>query len=375
MSIVICVSIIAVVLTYFSSYSEYKKLNLFQFAFIIVTVLQAIAYDYGSDYKNYVEYHTLIGQCEIYELLYFHDIKSGAFKDFGWVVLNYIMPGECGFYLLVAVISLLRNAIYYVFIKKYVEIKHRWKAMAIYLFTPTLYLISFSAMRQSLAVSLCVLSFMFACKNRMIVSSIICICAGTVHSSAFMMFVLLLLVKLKMENGKFYAIFIGTITSILFFVTSLVKGIFSDYIIAYTVVAEKYGNYIVSMNDTIESLGVGYLLDSIMYIVILYFMYYRFGKLNHELKVFMILTTITLLVLPFQMNITGIISRITYYFIAFQIVVVPILYSKINSTVFRRSVEFIYIFMMFYHYYQFLFTTSWSADSYRDFNTIFSQIF
>lgn len=68
-------------------------------------------------------------------------------------------------------------------------------------------------------------------------------------------------------------------------------------------------------------------------------------------------------------------SRMEYYFLAFQVVTVPIVYGKIRDKTIRLGVSAIYIFLLFIGYYRFFFVTEWSSTTFKYFHTIFDVLF
>lgn len=101
----ISISVIAVILAYISSKPRYRLPGLFKFAFAIVTLLQMIHYDYGSDYMQYYNQHSLYTGT-IQDFIHLSEMGYGAYRSIGWAVLNRIFPGEIGFFIIVAIISI-----------------------------------------------------------------------------------------------------------------------------------------------------------------------------------------------------------------------------------------------------------------------------
>ena len=371
MVIVFIVSIISVLFAYLSGRDNYYSKTKLQLSFWGITLLQMIHYDYGHDYMGYYEDH-LIYSAEWDELLYLRGIKHGAFKDMGWVIINKLLPGEIGFYILVAIISVVQSYIIYVFIRDFVEKRQRWKALAIYLFTTSLYVMSFSAMRQALAVSLCVLSFMYATKEKYIQSVIVVLFAFSIHSSAIVMIPFLLLPRLKMRQGKLYALIIIVGAFVLYIGTPLVLHIYARFMNVFPILSRNYAGYIDSMGAVDGRVGLGWLLNSIVYFVIIWFIYHRFGEFTKGQQTMLLLVCVSFCLVPFSLYVSGIISRLETYFSIFEVAVIPLVYPKIRDKLVRSGVSIIYIFMMLYSYYNFFFVTKWSAESYSTFKTVFS---
>lgn len=373
MVVVISFSILAVILTYLSSHSKYSQRSLFILAFILVTILQVIHYDYGIDYMGYFDEHMLYNK-SWKDLLYLRQIGHGAFKDMGWVLIGRLFPGKYGFFLLVGIISIIQNYIYYVLIRDYATLRDRWKAMALYLFITSYYIQNFSAIRQGFAVALCIGAMLLALKNKLWLAIVITLLAVSIHVSALVFLPVLFLSKLKLNHGRLYAIILSVMAAVLYLGTALIGDIYARIIGFFPLLNRNYGHYITKISAAGNSLGFGFLLNSIMYIIMIYFIYKRFEEFTKEQKIFILLTFIPFLLIPFSIHITGIIGRIGMYFTAFEFVAVPLVYSKIRNNVVRTGAGFIFVFMLLVNYYKFFFITEWSSESYATFKTIFSVI-
>lgn len=374
MLIVISISVLAVVLSYLSYYRGIDRKSLFKLSFFLITFLQIIYFNYGNDYMGYYEAHSLY-QIGIKEMLHLKSIGHGAFKDMGWAVISSCFPGNIGFFVMVGTISIIRNYIFYKFIIEYTEKKNRWKALTIYLFTSSFYLMNFSGIRQGLTVSICVLSVMLAVKRRCLILPImLVIVSSTIHGSALVMLPFLFLTKLQFRNGKIYALLIGVTTIVLFSRISILNFLLHTAFNFVPSLESKYGHYLNDMASTKSSVGIGFLLNLVMYLIMLYNMIKKFDSFQKEYRIFIVLTSLGLMIIPFQLHLSGLIGRVGTYFIVFQIVTVPMVYSKIRDKLLRFCISFIYFFMMFYGYYEFLFVNKWSAVSYRYFDTIFGVL-
>ncbi len=373
MVVVISVSILAVVLTYLSSRSKRNQRSLFVLAFFLVTILQVIHYDYGTDYMGYLGDHMLYNKSWD-ELLYLRRIRHGAFKDMGWVLIQMLFPGKYGFFLFVGIISIIQNYIYYVLIRDYVVLSDRWKAMTIYLFMTNYYILNFSGIRQGFAVALCIGAILLALKGKLWVAIAIALLAASIHISSIVFLPFLFLSKLKLRRGRLFAVFFTAVAAALYLSTTLLGDIYTKIIGLFPLLSRNYGHYIKMMSAAGGSLGFGFLMNSIMYIIIIYFIYKRFEEFTQEQKIFMMLICVSFLLIPFSTHLSGIISRLGTYFTVFEIVAVPLVYSKIRNKIARTGAGAVYVFMMMYSYYEFFFVSEWSSESYATFKTIFSAI-
>ena len=373
MIITISVTIIAVLFAYISSKPKYGLSMLFKTAFVLVTFLQVIHYDYGSDYMQYYNQHFLYTGT-LQDFIHLSQMGYGAYRSIAWAVLNRLFPGELGFFFIVALISVIENVIFYKFITQNIERRNQWKSFAIYLFMTNLYLINFSALRQGFSVALAVLAMMMVSKKKPIPAIVILIIAALFHSSAIVMIPFVLLSLIPLKNGKGYGIIISVTSLLLFVSNTLVGNIFSRIVQAIPYIGSQYGLYYEDV-QTAGSLGFGFFLRLVMFIVLIYFIIVRYKELSFEHKLFVLLSCVDLCIVPFQVNLSGMISRIEYYFLAFQVIAVPTVYTRIKDKSIRLCISAIYVFYLLFGYYNFFFVTEWSATSYEHFHTIFDVIF
>lgn len=368
----ISVSIIAVIFAYISSKRKYRLAMFFKLAFIMVTLLQVIHYDFGSDYMQYYNQHFLYtGTIE--DFIRLSKMGYGAYRSIGWAVLNRLFPGEIGFFIIVALISIIENYVFYIFIYKYTERKDWWKAFAIYIFMTNLYVINFSALRQGLAVALAVLAMMMVSKKKLLPALTIVIIAALFHSSAIVMLPFILLIFVPLGNGKKYAVIISVTSLLLFISNTLIGDIFTRLVQSIPYIESQYGVYYIDVQSS-GTLGFGFVLRLVMFIILIYFLFFRFDELSYEHKLFLLLCCVDLCIIPFQIKLSGFISRIEYYFLAFQVVIVPVVYAKIKDQTIRIGASAIYIFLLLIGYYRFFFVTEWSSTSFKYFHTIFDVL-
>lgn len=76
---------------------------------------------------------------------------------------------------------------------------------------------------------------------------------------------------------------------------------------------------------------------------------------------------------PFS-SVIPLISRVSYYFIAYQILAFPVIYKYVNHYLLRYIFLFIYVLLILYTYLSFFSSPVW-IGRYTVFKTIFSQIF
>lgn len=368
MIVVVTTTLIAILLAYLSAIPRFRKLKLFEISFFLLTFIGCIHYNYGTDYSAY--YYSFLEMSKndkVFEL-----VKNGYYKEPGWALLNYIFSKPYGFFWIVAILNIIQNYIYYRFIHDNVNPTRRWKSLSLYLFLTNFYVLNFSMKRQGFAIALCLAAGMYAVKKRWMPAVIIVMIASTFHLSALIFLPFIFFWLLPFKKGSIYAITFFVISVILFLVKDSTTKIFMLLInnVSSITVYLDYTNTIEGWGNT---LGVGFLLNSVLYLVFFLFIINRFDEFTLNQKLFLLYSCIAFLIIPFQIIVTSIVGRIGTYFSVYQIVMVPIIYSKIKNKLVKYTVAIIYIFMMFIGYYRFFFN-SWSAEAYSKFHTIFEVL-
>lgn len=363
MYLVTFTSLVAVLLTYFSQYHIYK--NFYRIAFFIITFIACIHYNFGTDYESYYDMYVTLSHNFSIENIFTSD---NLFVEPGWAFLNLIFSGfgdPLGFILLVAFLNIIQNYIFYVLIKRYVNPKHRWLALIIYLFSSTFYILNFSMMRQGFAVSLIVLAVIFLVENKCIKGFIVVLLASLVHTSALIFIPVLLLKYFKLYNRKLLCILLWISVICMFFFNSLTSSLFN-----YLVVMEAFEDYQGYADFGSTSIGIGFFLNSIPYVIISYMLLNRKLNLSRPIIVMSVIMFITLILVPFTLNIT-LIGRLLYYFSVFAIVIIPNLYMRIKKPLIKYGITFIYLFMLLWGYSDFFKPSNWAYLGYKTFHTIF----
>ena len=368
MIVVFSTSVIAIILAYLSGTAKFSKLKLFELAFALITFIACIHYNYGTDYAKYYYMFTTMSQNPHTIDL----IKSGYYKEPIWAYLNYLLPRPYGFLWIVAAFNLIQNYIYYRFISENMEERKRWISLALYLFLTNFYVLNFSMIRQGFTVALCLAAGMYATKKKWIPAVAIVLLASMVHLSALVFLPFIFMCFLPIKKGHIYSIVFLGASVVLFLFQDIVNKIFSLFSDNFSSIS-SYLVYTETMTGWGNTLGFGFLLSAITYVVFFYFMSKRFEEFEYKQKLFIVFSCVAFCVIPFQMNVTSIFGRIGTYFSVYQICTVPLVYSKIKEPVIRYTISFIFVFMMIVGYYRFFFT-SWSATGYETYHSIFDLL-
>ena len=360
MIVVAFCSLMALLLTYLESRNRLK--NGMKLGFALVTLLGVIHYNYGNDYMAYYDIYKSIVNVPFN----FSNVIGGyVYKEPGWALINYAFKPIGGFFMMVAVLNIIQNVIYYRFIKNNVARSWWPVAIFIYLFSSNFYLLNFSMMRQGLVIAVFLAMWKYIKAKKWHIALVGLILAASVHSSALILLPFSFWGFLKMKNGKVWAIIYLVLFFFLWSADDFLNGVFEALIIF-----EEFQEYSYYLNDA-ESVefGVGFLINMLPFVVSIYYLMIdkEQTEQNHQLVA---LATIGFMILPFG-QIIPLISRVGMYFGAFSICAFTDSYSIIRNRYMRWIMIGIYVAITLYDYWNF-FNNSVYADSYYHFKTIFT---
>lgn len=359
---VIITSLFAVLLTYLSKFRGKEKL--FHIAFVMMTCIAAIHYDYGTDYMTYYD---LWYKYSGWDLKFFLDefFTQTSYMESGWILLNIIFGFKNGFFLLVALLNIIQNYVYFRLIRDYVSRENRWLAMFLYLFMDCLYLVNFSMMRQGFAAAMFVAAIMLMNKRRYVLAISILLFTTTVHVTAFVCIPFLLLYLIPQDKIKVLVQAMLGFLVVMFLFANMAKDLLTAVL-----TIEQFGKY--EAGDTISGVGLGYVLNHIPNVVLMAAIIRKGMLKTKEERIMSIITVSDMLLTPLQMSGAAMIGRLGVYFMAFRIAMIPTVYARIPVASYQKAVYFILIAMTLMDYY--IFFNSWFyAESFGgEFKTIFS---
>lgn len=357
MLVVILTSIIAFVFSFLDS-KEKMKYGL-EAAFILLTFIGAIHYEYGNDYPSYVAMFEMYSPDSL-----FAPISRETFRDPGWALLCRLCK-SIGFFGMVIVLNVIQNAIYYWIIKKNVPQKWYWLSVFIYVFSTNLYLINFSMMRQGFVISIFALLVPFILKKKTLIPFSVLVGLSFVHSSALLLMPFAFWGYLPIENGKRIA-FVYSVLFLLFlaggsFVNSLVSSVLSIQEIS------EYTQYNSGSNGL--DFGIGFLGDLIPFILSL--IYLVNGKGNIIQKRYVALSSIGSILIPFQ-QVFMMAGRIGWYFSPFKLVIYYLIYLNVKNKTIRTVLIVALLLLTLYRYFLFFNKGAFLESYSSEFQTIFS---
>ena len=334
--------------------------------FFIVTVVAAVRYQYGNDYKTY---ETLFNSITANDFDLIRVLGKEIFKESGWVIINYIFK-PFGFFSLVIALSVFQNCIVYNFLKTNLP-KELWVfGVFIYLFNCNLFLLNLSMMRQALAETLVLLAWPFIQskqKYKIALACAIIYIASTIHTSAILIFPCVLLFLVNKDNVKKFALVFLSLLVIFTIKPNLVNAVLQSFssIENVDLAIRLYGK-----SSAVVSYGFGFLLLYMPFFISIYFAFFDDSIKENDLRI-ILMSLICLLVAPF-IQIMPMIGRLTYYFLQFSIVSIPIVYKRIKAP-FGWYFGMYYVFIMYYTYMSFFTDPVW-VECFYNYRTIFELI-
>lgn len=337
--------------------------------FFITTTLLAIHYDFGSDYWAYYDwYHESTSMPIPNSISEFVEMS----RDPGWDILNILFGrlfGAYGFFIMVAILSVIEGFCYYTFIKKHVPSKWYWLGMALYVLNNHFFILTFSMMRQSLVMALLLPCFTLIQQKKIITPLIIVLILSTIHNSVLLCIPLLAIPLLPVNNQKL----IGITLVILWLFFLLASQYLEPILKQVASITSAFDRYVyVYTKESNMTFGLGYILR------ILPFGYMIFGLLSSRFDdtyiPFMLIWSLAIILIPFG-TIVPLFARLLFYFELAELAIIPILYSNIQyKTVKYVMVHASIAYSAYSLYTSFYLSTSVYYESFLIFRTIFEVI-
>lgn len=361
MIIVISICVIAV---FFVQLEAKQKISFgYGLAFLLVTFLQAVHYDYGNDYMVYMsEFNFFTYKPFSYTYL----IECIRYRDPLWPIVCYMFK-PFGFFALVAFFAIIQNVIYFYFIKQFVP--EKWLALGvfIYLFTPQLYLLNMSMLRQGFVEAIFILSFMIVQKKelyRYVIAICLMLIAGQIHSSANLFILFLFWPLIPIKKGEWLAIFL-----LILFVVSRLSSSFIENVIYFFLKMQVFERFEQYSDTQGGKIGLGYLIMSIPAIMILLFLKESQSEKEKQLVSMAVFERI----MGAFSAVIMLAGRLSIFFSLFYMVAVPIVYSKIKDYSLKLGLSMIFIAITIYNYLSF-FNDPTYFTYYEQFHTIFEVV-
>lgn len=349
---------LTIVLFAFISRYKYLRYSL-KISFTILLVFLAIRHNFGNDYKAYFESFNYINSFKTIDIF----DKSLHYEP-GWILL-YRFFKPIGFYSLVAILSLLYCITFYYLIQNYSYRKWYWLSVFILIFSPNLLLIPASAMRQSLACTIFVMSLKFVFNKNLVIYLLLILLASTFHSSVLVLIPIYFIYNFTYNSKTLNCLLVSlyiliTITGNILFphINIFVETVFKTYSEQYQVEVNNEGlNILSSFIRLIPFTASVIIRDRCHNRYNLFFInLFIISQLTIQLSFFM-----------------PIINRFEIYLGISTIIVIPIICNFFWRNFFGRLFVILYLIYMFRGFVNFFSQEVWEK-AYGTYHTIFEVL-
>lgn len=337
-------------------YDEFKKDIKYSLLITmgILFLFLAFRYNYGNDYVSY--YHMFV------------DIKlnpDSIFNNTGEIVFKFLMYIVPNFALFVALTSLFYIIVIYHLIKNNVFPKVYVIAISVLLLNPYLFLVQLSAIRQTVAICIFILSIPLIRKGKFISYIFTILFASHFHISALVLlpvYLIRYIKKIDIFKNKLTLKIVIVLVALIFTLSPLVNLIM-DIIIQFF---PKYGYYL--LTNTENSLR-STILNFVLFLMILF----GIDVLDEKHKIFGHLSLIAMFLYLLSYKIS-MMTRIAMYFEIFHIIALPMIAYKMKN----RDMKIIFVCYVILLYvlrlYSFYTNPIWH-ESYKTYQMIFENMF
>ncbi|EHP49420.1 hypothetical protein HMPREF9449_00938 [Odoribacter laneus YIT 12061] len=346
-------SCIAILLTYLESIGKFKKGMLW--GFVIMTIVAALRYDYGTDYMAYLSQFNSIADSS-FTLSYYVDFSDGLHEQ-GWKILMYLFK-PLGFYVFAAILAIFNSVVYYRLIDKFVP-KGWWAfAVFIYLFTYSFYPMQLSMLRQGLAMSFILFAIPYILDKKKIIPIISLILSATIHTSALICIPFVLLFYIPFANRKLMVIGLVAAFAIFIFAQDLVFRIMSDLVMSSAAFDKYDSKYFGGLYDVSETKN---LLGTIIFLIPILVSLYALMTNRHltESNIKLIVFTLIGSLVSLTGQMVAMIDRVSWYYTIMSIVTYPIVYKSIHVNIVRNFLLLFIIAITLRDYFGFMTAEGW----------------
>lgn len=363
MYIVITAGLLAILLSYLESKGSIK--NGMRAGFVLLTILAVIHYDYGNDYMGYYALYNSIVRLPFN----FKEIMLGSYyHEPGWALICYLFSHIGGFFVMVGVLNVFQNIVFYRFIKNNVSIEWRPMAVFVYVCSTSLYLMNFSMMRQGFAAAVFLSLWPLIKQRKFFPVVVILYLTSLVHSSAQFLIPLAFWNYIPFNKGKWIAGILGIVFLIIWTSSDTISNILDKLM-----TIEAFEGYVDTYGEASSGarLGLGFILHTIPFFVALYYLSTNNNAIEDS-NALCTMGIIGILLVPFGL-IIPMLGRFSTYFSVYSIAAIPICYSGIKREVPKYILIGLFVLITFYDYIIFFNNPTW-VDHFRTFHTIFSVI-
>jgi hypothetical protein len=292
-------------------------------SFVVIFVFTALRYNYGWDYNTYLQTFGEVRDNGLFDFNNSHDFEPA------WICLNELFC-PLGFFGMIAALAFVNCLVYYHLIKTHVPVTYYWVAVCLYVFNPIFMLIQLSALRQTVAILLFLVSLEFIHKKQPI-RYFLCIgLASLFHLSAVLLLPLYLL-ALANWNANLASKRVTRIIVVSIFVLLFVFGLngslgnlLRDFVADYF---ERYQTY---QDPGKLGTGLGFLYGTIMLVLALFYA----TSPKESTSLVCRIAIISFMLAPLTLSIE-LLSRVCFYFAPATLVAYPIIVQNLKAPLLR----------------------------------------
>lgn len=322
-------------------------------SFFLIFLFLGFRYNFGNDYVTYLELFNRIKENP--EVAF--DQKMYIFYEPGWMLLNWIFR-PVGFFGMTLALALFYSITVYRLIKKHIPYQYYWLAVFLVVFNPEFVLVHSTAMRQTVAILIFLLSIKFIIRKEIIPFILCILLAGTFHYSSL---IILIVSPFLFVNRKVSLVY-GSILFSIYFIFFAFGPIISPYFgKLVSLFSERYETY--SEKGTANS-GLGFLLYSFLFLLTLFL-----DKIqDKKIALFFKLAIVYFMLMPFKL-IIEMTSRMGMYFSPTLIIVYPFISKSLK--VYKGIFLPILILFTIYQFFQFFYSDTY-MKYFMEYHTFFS---
>ncbi|MCX8484536.1 MAG: EpsG family protein [Bacteroidia bacterium] len=363
MTVYIILVILSVFFTWLQQIGALK--NGIKISFFLIFLFLALRYDYGNDYTGYFNSFLRL------QSLQDEDFYFKA-NEVGWLYLNFFYKyffGDLGFHLMLVNMAAFTCFVLYRFTTKHIPPKYYTFGVALLLLEPNNILVLSSAMRQSLAVAILLLSMDYLLHRKYMLYIIGIFLASLFHTSAvvFILFILLNIVNWRIYLPYVFLVFLG-----LFFLLNNLTVTFDLVNILLESQESEYLSYTKEGYDK-KTYGFGFALSIFLYISVLIVNRKIHENIEQNTIVKIVLVACLFLILGLSVEMA---NRLNYYLFPLTVSAYAITLVNVGKLKFPVSLYIsrlgTIIIVAFFAYQNFMF---WQSEVYAPYFTEYKTIF
>lgn len=241
---------------------------------LLLACFFSIRYKYGNDYNSYTYIFNMVNAHGNID-----HFKAMRKVEIGWKILCRIFK-PVGFQGLVVVTTFFQLGVFGWFVTKYVPRKWQWVILVFYILDPWYMLYQLSAMRQTVALSIMLMSVPYILKRKLVKSFLFWIVAFSFHQSVFIALPLLFAGFLRTRMWKWTASINIALAALAILGPLTLMALVQGFTASQTF--DKYAVYMSIDKGTALSSGFGFLFR----IVVFAYMFILLRKAGRKMYIF-----------------------------------------------------------------------------------------